>query len=149
MKPKFEDILNLTDAEVQFALIKVKDELIAAAVYSADLAIREKLLKNVAETRRNRILAFIRERQKIPNRTTIVARRVITKILFGIKDEEVEKITEEAVSQPKTVPKISKQYYQLFIDKMQEKNPIFKRAQKLKRVMADIQYIKRKLLQQE
>jgi hypothetical protein len=149
--PKFEDIVNLPDPEFQLRIARASDLIIAAALKDASSAVREKILSNLSTRRKELIAESVKEWGKIPPRTVLVAKRVITKLIFGIEDEETKKaISAKGIGSLEDVRKkdhkpISRREYENFIKKMAEENPDFIQARKVKRAIRDALYIKRML----
>ena len=125
LEPRFEEILEAADAAVQKGLFHVADKMIAAALAGAPDRISSKILSNISERRRSEI--GLRQ-EKFPPRTREVARTVVWKAVFGVKDE----------AEPDPEPD-KKGKYQKFMEKMAESHPNFIRAREegRKNVMAE------------
>jgi hypothetical protein len=150
--PSFEDIINISDPDFQTRIAKVKDFIIAAALQDASLPIREKILSNLSPRRKEVVSDILKEFKILPKRTKLVARQVITKIIFGIEYDQTESALLfgnlkdlSNVEPPKAVKPISKKEYENFIKKAIEQNPDFISARQTKRAITRAVYIKKML----
>ena len=122
--PKFEDISGAPDVDVQRALMRVSEEILAAALLGAKAKVSDKIIANLSKKRREEVSAAA---QKFPDRTREVARRVLVKMVFGIEDDET---AAAADTPPKKERSARGKDLQSFLEKLSVRHPDFIEAKK-------------------
>ncbi len=140
-----EDIMEITNAQLQSSLSRIPDFILFAGLKEAPISVKTRLAENISSSRKQRILEVGAEAGRLSERTKKVAWRVIVKSIIGIEDEEVKSYF-GTTAQEKEPRKIEKKDYVFFIKKLSESHPDFKTGSNMRMSKIAADYIKKFLL---
>lgn len=132
---KLADLLQVPVPDLQRALAKVPDRLIAVALSGADPGTAASLLRHVSPTRRREVESEIRAIGRVPFATAQTAVKNLLKKALGLKGEETDadqagvRVAPPAPRKPKKPPApLTAEDFRAYLLWLQARHPLMKSA---------------------